>query len=140
MNEDTPRALSTVYMAIAGAGLGLTMQVMVVAMQNSVECRYLGVGTSTVVLVLFLPLRGRAATQEGAAEATPTSGQKWPAAAALTWSASPLVAGAPAGPLQDRDSVRTGHDSSYSRDGDAPASLRKAQAPHRVEKRGGAPV
>ena len=53
MNEDTPRALSTVYMAIAGAGLGLTIQVMVVAMQNSVECRYLGVGTSTVVLVLF---------------------------------------------------------------------------------------
>jgi hypothetical protein len=35
-------------MAMAGAGLGLTMQVMVVAMQNSVERRYLGVGTSTV--------------------------------------------------------------------------------------------
>jgi EmrB/QacA subfamily drug resistance transporter len=48
MNEETPRAVSTLYMATAGAGLGLTMQVMVVAMQNSVERRYLGVGTSTV--------------------------------------------------------------------------------------------
>ena len=48
MTEETPRALSTLYMALAGMGLGLTMQVMVVAMQNSVERRYLGVGTSTV--------------------------------------------------------------------------------------------
>jgi EmrB/QacA subfamily drug resistance transporter len=48
MNEETPRVVSALYMAMAGAGLGLTMQVMVVAMQNSVERRYLGVGTSTV--------------------------------------------------------------------------------------------
>jgi MFS family permease len=48
MNEDTPRALSGLYMAIAGTGLGLTMQVMVMAMQNSMERRYLGVATSTV--------------------------------------------------------------------------------------------
>ncbi len=48
MTADTPRAASSAYMAIAGAGLGLTMQVMVVATQNSIERRYLGVATSTV--------------------------------------------------------------------------------------------
>jgi hypothetical protein len=48
MTEDTPRAVSGLYMAIAGVGLGLTMQVMVVATQNSIERRYLGVATSTV--------------------------------------------------------------------------------------------
>lgn len=48
MNEGTPRALACAYMALAGIGLGLTMQVMVVAMQNTVERRYLGVGTSTI--------------------------------------------------------------------------------------------
>jgi hypothetical protein len=48
MTADTPRAASSAYMAITGAGLGLTMQVMVVAMQNSIERKYLGVATSTV--------------------------------------------------------------------------------------------
>jgi len=48
MTPDTTRATSSAYMAIAGAGLGLTMQVMVVAMQNSIARQYLGVATSTV--------------------------------------------------------------------------------------------
>jgi hypothetical protein len=48
LTPETPRWLSSAFMAIAGAGLGLTMQVMVVAMQNTIERRYLGVGTSTV--------------------------------------------------------------------------------------------
>jgi EmrB/QacA subfamily drug resistance transporter len=48
MTPDTPRAVSTLFMVIAGVGIGLTMQVMVVAMQNSVERKYLGVATSTV--------------------------------------------------------------------------------------------
>ena len=51
MNEETPRWLSTIYMFVAGAGLGLTMQVMVIAMQNTVERRYLGVGTSTLTFI-----------------------------------------------------------------------------------------
>jgi hypothetical protein len=48
MNEHTPRALSTAYMAITGVGIGLVMQVMVVATQNSVARAYLGVATSTL--------------------------------------------------------------------------------------------
>jgi EmrB/QacA subfamily drug resistance transporter len=48
MTPDTPRLVSTLFMAIAGVGIGLTMQVMVVAMQNSIERKYLGVATSTV--------------------------------------------------------------------------------------------
>jgi hypothetical protein len=48
MTPDTTRATSSAYMAVAGAGLGLTMQVMVVAMQNSIAREYLGVATSTV--------------------------------------------------------------------------------------------
>jgi EmrB/QacA subfamily drug resistance transporter len=48
MNEDTPRALSSVYIGLCGIGLGLTMQVMVISMQNTVERRHLGVATSSV--------------------------------------------------------------------------------------------
>jgi EmrB/QacA subfamily drug resistance transporter len=48
MTPDTSRLAATLYMAITGIGLGLTMQVMVVAMQNTIERRYLGVGTSTL--------------------------------------------------------------------------------------------
>jgi EmrB/QacA subfamily drug resistance transporter len=48
MTPDTSRVVASVDMAIAGVGLGLTMQVMVVAMQNTAERRNLGVATSTV--------------------------------------------------------------------------------------------
>jgi EmrB/QacA subfamily drug resistance transporter len=48
MTPDTSRAVSSLYMAVSGVGLGLTMQVMVVAMQNTAERRHLGVATSTV--------------------------------------------------------------------------------------------
>jgi EmrB/QacA subfamily drug resistance transporter len=48
MTPDTSRAVASLYMAIAGVGLGLTMQVMVVAMQNTAERKHLGVATSTV--------------------------------------------------------------------------------------------
>ena len=48
MTVDTPRVLSTFYMVIVGTGLGLVMQVMTVAVQNSVERAVLGVSTSTL--------------------------------------------------------------------------------------------
>jgi EmrB/QacA subfamily drug resistance transporter len=44
----TPYWQTAIYMAIIGAGLGLTMQVMILAVQNSIDPKDLGVGTSTV--------------------------------------------------------------------------------------------
>ncbi|HSL25205.1 MAG TPA: MDR family MFS transporter [Acidimicrobiia bacterium] len=46
MGADTTLLLASVYMLILGAGLGLTMQVLVLAVQNSVQSRDLGVATS----------------------------------------------------------------------------------------------
>jgi EmrB/QacA subfamily drug resistance transporter len=43
----TPYWQAAIYMALVGAGLGLTMQVMVLAVQNSVEFRELGTATSS---------------------------------------------------------------------------------------------
>jgi hypothetical protein len=44
----TPYWQAAIYMAIIGAGMGLTMQVMILATQNSVPIRDLGAATSTV--------------------------------------------------------------------------------------------
>lgn len=45
---DTPYGLIAVYMFFFGAGLGLTMQVVVTAVQNSVERRHMGTATASV--------------------------------------------------------------------------------------------
>ncbi len=45
---DTPYPLLAVFMFVFGAGLGLTMQVVVTAVQNSVERRHLGTATASV--------------------------------------------------------------------------------------------
>jgi len=48
MDPSTSRLVSGVYMGVLGIGLGLTMQVLVLATQNSVRVADLGVATSTV--------------------------------------------------------------------------------------------
>jgi EmrB/QacA subfamily drug resistance transporter len=48
MDPSTTRVTSGLYMAVLGIGLGLTMQVLVLATQNSVRVADLGVATSTV--------------------------------------------------------------------------------------------
>jgi len=45
---DTPYAVLALYMFIFGAGLGLTMQVVVTAVQNSVDRRNMGTATASV--------------------------------------------------------------------------------------------
>lgn len=48
MGEDTPRVVSAAYMAMLGIGMGLVMQVLIVATQNAVPQRDLGVATASV--------------------------------------------------------------------------------------------
>ena len=48
VGADTPLWQTDVYMAVFGAGLGMNMQTLVLAMQNSVEPRDMGVATSAV--------------------------------------------------------------------------------------------
>ncbi|GAB3678940.1 hypothetical protein GCM10027589_49220 [Actinocorallia lasiicapitis] len=48
MDADTSRGLSSLYMVVLGAGLGMVMQTVVLAVQNTVEMKDLGAGTSTV--------------------------------------------------------------------------------------------
>ena len=48
MSVDTPRVLSGLYMAILGAGLGATMPVLTLAVQNAAPPQDLGVATSAV--------------------------------------------------------------------------------------------
>jgi EmrB/QacA subfamily drug resistance transporter len=50
MDERTGRPAQAVFMFIVGAGLGLTMQVLVLAAQNAVPYEQLGVATSSVTL------------------------------------------------------------------------------------------
>nr|WP_245353499.1 MDR family MFS transporter [Pseudomonas sp. PvP088] len=47
---DTPMALMNLYMGLLGAGLGMVMQVLILAVQNSVELRHMGVATSGATL------------------------------------------------------------------------------------------
>ncbi len=48
IGADTPLWQTDIYMLIFGAGLGLNMQTIILAMQNSVEPRDMGVATSSV--------------------------------------------------------------------------------------------
>ncbi len=48
IGADTPLWQTDIYMAVFGAGLGLNMQSIVLAMQNSVDPRDMGVATSSV--------------------------------------------------------------------------------------------
>jgi MFS family permease len=47
MDDTTSTALSSVYMFIVGLGLGSTMQVLILAVQNSVEMKDMGVATTS---------------------------------------------------------------------------------------------
>ncbi|OIQ83419.1 multidrug resistance protein 3 [mine drainage metagenome] len=47
LGSDTPYWRTAVYMVVLGAGIGLVMQVLVLAMQNSVDPRDMGVATSS---------------------------------------------------------------------------------------------
>ena len=48
MTPTTGRATSTVYMIVVGVGIGLVMQVVILATQNAVDRRDLGIATGTV--------------------------------------------------------------------------------------------
>ena len=50
LDEHTPMAVMNLYMGLLGAGLGMVMQVLVLAVQNSVEPRHMGVATSGATL------------------------------------------------------------------------------------------
>ncbi|MCG8293243.1 MDR family MFS transporter [Pseudomonas entomophila] len=50
LDLDTPTAVMNLYMGLLGAGLGMVMQVLVLAVQNSVEPRHMGVATSGATL------------------------------------------------------------------------------------------
>lgn len=50
LDLDTPTALMNLYMGLLGAGLGMVMQVLILAVQNSVELRHMGVATSGATL------------------------------------------------------------------------------------------
>ena len=50
MDSTTSRTTASLYMLVLGAGIGLVMQVLVLAVQNSVEHRDLGIATSSVTL------------------------------------------------------------------------------------------
>ncbi|MGH2584055.1 MAG: MDR family MFS transporter [Dehalococcoidia bacterium] len=45
--SDTPQLVVSLYMLVVGAGIGMVMQVLVIAVQNAVEDRDLGVATSS---------------------------------------------------------------------------------------------
>jgi len=54
LDVDTPLWQSFIYMAVMGIGLGLAMQPLVLAVQNAVELRDMGAGTSTVTFMRSL--------------------------------------------------------------------------------------
>jgi EmrB/QacA subfamily drug resistance transporter len=51
IDPSTSRLVISLYMVVLGAGLGFTMQVIVIAVQNAVEHRDLGVGTSSATFL-----------------------------------------------------------------------------------------
>jgi predicted MFS family arabinose efflux permease len=51
LNPQTPRLLISLYMVVLGAGLGMVMQVLVLAVQNAAERRDLGVATSSATFL-----------------------------------------------------------------------------------------
>jgi EmrB/QacA subfamily drug resistance transporter len=50
LDVDTPLWTASAYTLVVGLGLGMTMQVLVLAVQNAVDYRFLGVATSGAVL------------------------------------------------------------------------------------------
>ena len=50
LHNDTPVTLLYVYICLLGMGLGMVMQVLILAVQNSVEFRHMGVATSGATL------------------------------------------------------------------------------------------
>jgi hypothetical protein len=48
IRPDTPRTVSAVFMALVGIGLGFTMPVLILAVQNTADSEDLGVATSTI--------------------------------------------------------------------------------------------
>ncbi|KAF1050915.1 MAG: Multidrug resistance protein 3 [Stenotrophomonas maltophilia] len=50
LRVDTPAWQMNLYMGVLGAGLGMVMQVLILAVQNSVEYRHMGVATSGATL------------------------------------------------------------------------------------------
>ncbi len=51
LDPQTPRFVLSMYMVVLGLGLGCVMQVLVIAVQNAVEQRDLGVGTSSATFL-----------------------------------------------------------------------------------------
>jgi EmrB/QacA subfamily drug resistance transporter len=51
IDPQTPRVFLSLYMVLLGLGLGCVMQVLVIAVQNAVEQRDLGVGTSSATFL-----------------------------------------------------------------------------------------
>jgi EmrB/QacA subfamily drug resistance transporter len=51
IDPQTPRVLLSAYMVVLGLGLGCVMQVLVIAVQNAVEQRDLGVGTASATFL-----------------------------------------------------------------------------------------
>jgi EmrB/QacA subfamily drug resistance transporter len=51
IDPQTPRFVLSMYMVVLGLGLGCVMQVLVIAVQNAVEQRDLGVGTSSATFL-----------------------------------------------------------------------------------------
>ena len=51
IDPQTPRFVLSIYMVVLGLGLGCVMQVLVIAVQNAVEQRDLGVGTSSATFL-----------------------------------------------------------------------------------------
>jgi len=51
IDPQTPRVVLSIYMVVLGLGLGCVMQVLVIAVQNAVEQRDLGVGTSSATFL-----------------------------------------------------------------------------------------
>jgi DNA-binding MarR family transcriptional regulator len=54
MTADTSTLTASFYMLLLGLGLGFVMQVLIIAVQNAVEYRELGVATSNAILFRFI--------------------------------------------------------------------------------------
>ena len=54
MTADTSTFAASLYMLLLGLGLGVVMQVLIIAVQNAVEYRDLGVATSNAILFRFI--------------------------------------------------------------------------------------
>jgi EmrB/QacA subfamily drug resistance transporter len=97
MTPTTGRATSTVYMVVLGIGIGLVMQVVILATQNAVDRRDLGVATGTVSF--FRSVGGSFGVAVFGAIFTSGSPASWPGGCPPTCWPGP-------GPAADRPSAR----------------------------------